>query len=155
MDMEYQYDDSIDKADDDLRIVKLCYSYAVLNGLHHSGQGLTRSQRSEYRGLARLLQGDPQQQRRTHRRIATLLPATLYLDEEKHSGTVLNLSGSGMFVATTLDVAEGSLIRVVVSRPGKPKYIFLCSVRHLQTDGPRPGLGLSLSCQPYKEDSFS
>ncbi len=153
--MSNHWEDSLDKADDDLRIVKLCYMYASLYGIRRAGLPLTRSEKSQLRSLEQLLLGDPQRRRRQHRRIATLIPAVLKTTEGKFRGTVLNLSGGGMFVATDIRIQKGSSIQVEMGRAtNKPKYIFPCIVQREENRVGAPGLGLSLATIPTKEDHW-
>jgi Tfp pilus assembly protein PilZ len=152
--MKYQWDDSIDKGDDDLRIVKLCYMYASFLYLQKAGLPLSRQEKYQMTSLERLLVGDPLCQKRQHRRISTLLPATLKIDTEIYTGIVHNISGSGMYVASSKEVTVGKQVAVELHRPGQPKYIFTCTVQRQElayTSSKEPfGLGLKFCSMPTK-----
>ncbi len=154
--MSYTIDDSVDRADDDLRVVKLCYDYAQLEERRRAGE-LEPAEEEQLRSLELLLVGDPLRRRR-HRRIATLVPASAKTPAGKLRGLVLNLSCGGMYLATSTRLPEGTPIKVRVGAPGKPRYIFRCVVKR-EGDGDHPGLGLTVEGAPafvpewYVEDS--
>jgi hypothetical protein len=143
---EYMIEDS----DDDLRVVKLCYAYSELASRREDGPPLTRADRSRLQSLEQLLCGDPLRRRRRHRRIATLVSATLRRGEDRYQGTVTNVSCGGMFVVTSAPIEEGTTLDVRLGAPGETRYVFPCLVRRAGYDGRSQGLGLVVSGAPVR-----
>lgn len=147
---EYMIDDS----DDDLRVVKLCYTYAELSSRKDQGPPLTRSDRTRLHSLEQLLCGDPLRRRRRHRRIATAVPATLRRGPARYQGTVTNVSCGGMFVVTDAPIAEGMPVDVRLGVSGEAGFLFPCVVQRAGFDGRAKGLGLVVDGLPARLSSW-
>ncbi len=145
---------SIDDSDDDLRVVKLCYTYAELSSRKDQGPPLTRSDRSRLHSLEQLLCGDPLRRRRRHRRISTFVPATLGQGADRQQGTVTNVSCGGMFVVTGAPLTVGARVDVRLGAPGETRYVFPCVVQRLGYDGRAQGLGLVVDGTPARVSAW-
>lgn len=100
--------------------------------------------------LQRQLQGDPAFGRRAHLRFALEVPAVVKTPQGQFPATVLNLSGGGMYVISTVDAVIGATLQVKIGRPGEVEYLFTCVVRHGTRHDHLVGLGLSFSCVPLE-----
>ena len=147
---EYMIDDS----DDDLRVVKLCYTYAELSSRKDLGPPLTRSDRSRLHSLEQLLCSDPLRRRRRHRRIATLVPATLRSGQERYQGTATNVACGGMFVVTSAPIEVGTRLHVRLGASGETRYVFPCVVQRAGYDGRAQGLGLVVDGPPARVSAW-
>jgi len=138
------------RSDDYLKLVEFCFKYALLQGRERMGQRLSEPQIIEYASLRRTLQGDPERQRRAHRRFSVRLPAALKLEQGYCNGQVLNLSANGMYLRSSRGARRGASVQVKLGRPGEVEYLFTCKViRCVETEG-MFHLGLSLSCVPLE-----
>ena len=135
------WDDTSERADD-LRIVRLCYKYALLRS---RAATLTADELEEMKTLEDLLVGDPRHARRAFRRITTLLPASIRSDGEPRHGLLLNVSPAGMYVALGSPLHRGAVVDVELNCPDGDSYVFTGVVRHVARDGQLPGAGLSLT----------
>ncbi len=154
--MPYTLDDSADKSKTDLRVVKLCCLYAELRAKSDSGKRLSPYERSQLRRLQQLLGGDPRPGRRHHRRISTLVPAVVATEAgDQHRGLVLNISGGGMYLATSAHLPAGASVKVRMGSPERARYVFPCIVRRDAAQDASPGFGLAISSSPHRVESWS
>lgn len=150
-DWEY-WEDSTDRGDDDLRVVRLCYKYALLRS--RPAAALSSEELDEMHTLEELLLGDPLRARRAFRRIATLIPASIRGGGEEQRGLLLNLSPAGMYVALGSPLPCGTVVEVKLSCPDGDCYVFTGIVLRVKRDGDHPGVGLSLTRLPFVTGTY-
>ena len=141
------WDDTSERGDDDLRIVWLCYKYALLRG--RPAATLDTDELDEMKTLEDLLVGDPRHARRAYRRITTLLPASIRAGGDARRAILLNVSPAGMYLALGAPLPCGTVVDVELSCPDGDCYVFTGVVRHVGRHGERPGVGLSLTRPPF------
>lgn len=133
-----------------LKVVELCYKYALLQGRERMGLRLSDPQRVEFASLRQALQGDPERQRRAHRRFPVRLEAAVKLEQGFCNGQVVNLSASGMYLTCTRGARRGSTVQVKLGQPGEVEYLFTCNVIRCVEIEETWHLGLSFSCVPLE-----
>jgi hypothetical protein len=133
-----------------LKLVELCYRYAYLRGRKGLGMQLNEQDEEAYASLRQMLQGDPQRQRRAHRRFPLRLPAVVKTDGGFCNGLLINLSGNGMCLACSREAARGSTVQVKVGQPDEVEYLFTCKVVRCIQGRDSFYLGLAFSCVPLE-----
>ncbi len=126
-----------------LRVIKICYEYSFLNGRRLAGLHLKYEEELRLDNLARLLEGDVERKRRRQRRIHAVLPVILKTSAGLCQGTLLNVSGGGMFIATVALLAEGANVQVRIGKAGQVEYTFPSTVQWIASE-PHGGRGLGL-----------
>jgi len=113
-----------------LKVVELCYRYAFLLGRKRLGVRLSTTELEDYESLRQTLQGDPERQRRAHRRFPLKLPAVVKLEQGSlRNAVVLNVSGNGMYVACNrAEVRRGDTLQIKLGQPNEVEYVFTCEV---------------------------
>ena len=130
-----------------LNVVKSCHDYALLHMHDQVGLRLTPAERRMLVGLKRLLEGDAARHRRQHRRLPLSLPVILRTRDGEHRGTVINISGGGMYVMSTDGIAEGTTVDLVIGPP-RERYRFTGVVMWTRNRGGQSGLGIRFSAVP-------
>jgi hypothetical protein len=133
-----------------LKMVELCYRYAYLKGRKDLGMELTQQDEETYTSLRQMLQGDPERQRRAHRRFPLRLPAVVKSGRALCNGLLLNLSASGMYLACSREADRGSTVQIKVGQPDEVEYLFTCKVVRCIRNQDNYYLGLSFSCIPIE-----
>ncbi len=130
-----------------LNVVKSCHDYALLHMHDQVGLRLTPAERRMLKGLKRLLEGDAARHRRAHRRLPLMLPVTLRTREQEHRGTAINVSGGGMYVMSSAELAEGTTVDLVIGPP-RERYRFTGVVMWTRNRRSATGLGIRFSAVP-------
>lgn len=135
-----------------LKVVELCYKYAFLLGRKRLGVRLSPAELEDYESLRQTLQGDPERQRRSHRRFPLKLPAVAKLERGSlRNALVLNVSGNGMYIAChSKEVRRGDTLQIKLGQPDEVEYLFTCEVIRCVHSGETAYLGLSFSCVPLE-----
>jgi len=135
-----------------LKVVELCYRYAFLLGRKRLGVSLSPTEIEAYESLRQTLQGDPERQRRSHRRFPLKLPAVVRLAQGSlRNAVVLNVSGNGMYITCNRAQArKGDTVQVKLGQPDQVEYLFTCQVTRCARNGETTRLGLSFSCVPLE-----
>ena len=100
-------------AEDSLRVVTLCYRYAYLRERHDD---LNRAERIIWAVLQSTLEGDPERNRRSHRRMTLQAQASVRLRGIDVPATIYDISGSGMYLETDVRLPVGSRVEVRVGQ---------------------------------------
>lgn len=124
--------------------VKICYLYAYLSSRRKAGLTLCQADRQQLAELESVLEGDAIGRKRRHRRIAVLARATLRTPVGLRYGTILNMGGGGMFVATKALLPSGTTIQVRLGDPEDVEYSFSCKVQWVCMNINCYGMGLRL-----------
>jgi hypothetical protein len=134
-----------------LRIVRHCYELALLKARQSAGASLATSDASRLRDLEQLLEGDPSEhRRRRHQRFPLLLPVLLKSSSGSRNGTLLNIGGSGMFVASEAVIPVGETVQVRLGKQNEVEYTFPCRVQWVSKNRSSLGMGLSFSGVPLE-----
>jgi hypothetical protein len=88
--------------------------------------------------------------RRNNRRHATYLPAVVKAPGFEGHAILLNLSSSGIFVATTQPIDQGTVIQVKVGSPDRLEYLFTCRVLRRVRGKQMFGLGCRFTGAPIE-----
>ena len=133
-----------------LRIATLCYRYAYLNAQRLAGR-MRRPERIVWGMLQRTMEGDPEENRREHRRIKLTMNATLRATGKHSAAQVHDISGAGLFVVTTRALPLGTSVQVRLGdRQSEVEYLFAGKVvRHGAVHG-RPGVGIQFEGVPLE-----
>ncbi len=82
----------------------------------------------------------------------------LEVDGKTHTGVIIDLSATGLFVRTNATPREGDPVRVVMRRPGGEVWEIRARVARKtdrwQTPTPRRGLGLEIEEAPHAYHVF-
>jgi PilZ domain len=135
-----------------LKLIELCYKYAFLLGRKRLGVRLSPAELQDYESLRQTMQGDPERQRRSHRRFPLKLPAVAKLEQGNlRKALVLNVSGNGMYIAChSAEVRRGDTLQIKLGQPDEVEYLFTCEVIRCVHSGETAYLGLSFSCVPLE-----
>jgi len=133
-----------------LRVIKICYEYSFLNGRRLAGLRLNYQEEARLDNLARLLEGDMERKRRRQRRIHAVLPVILKTSSGLCQGTLLNVSGGGMYIATSALLAEGASVQVLIGKAGQVGYTLPSTVQWIANESSGRGLGLHISGIPLE-----
>ncbi len=129
-----------------MNFIKVFYQYAYLRGRKTSGVTLPSNESQRLGSLQSLLEHRDAEQRRSHRRQASMLPVLLKAGRRLVRGTALNVSGGGMLLACPAELEPGAQVRATFGNPGETQYIFTCKV----TRRDEVGYGLSFTGIPLE-----
>lgn len=136
-----------------LPIIKRCYEYAFIEGRALEGYPLTSWEKSRLIRLRKLLNGDLTERalkQRRMRRIPVIMPVLLKTSRGVISGTLLNVSGRGMFIATREVMPEGTRVQVLLGKSDQVEYRFSCTVSWVALESGNGGLGLRFTGIPLE-----
>lgn len=137
-----------ERSSQQLRMVELCFQYSFLRGREQIGR-LTAEDEQKLTALEPIFVGDGSLVgRRTNRRHATYLPAIVRAPGYQGHAILLNLSSSGIFVATTRPVDPGTVIQVKVGWPDRLEFLFTCRVLRRVQGKQMIGLGCRFTGAP-------
>ncbi len=136
-----------------LPLIKRCYEYAFIEGRALEGYPLTAWEKSRLNRLHKLLNGDltnTDLKQRRMRRIPVIMPVQIKTSRGVIPGTLLNISGRGMFIATREVMPEGTRVQVQLGKADQVEYQFSCTVSWVALESGNGGLGLSFSGIPLE-----
>jgi len=136
-----------------LPMIKLCYEFAFIEGRALEGYPLTSSEKIRLSRLKKLLTGDPEgtnSRQRRLRRLPVIMPVLLKTARGLIRGTLLNISGKGMFIATREVMPKGTRVQVLLGKPDQVEYRFSCIVAWVALESGNGGLGLTFSGIPLE-----
>jgi hypothetical protein len=132
-----------------LRVIELCYRYAYLDRKARLGRQLPSRDRLQLLTLRAVLEESPKH-RRGHRRFPLDITALVRMGKWSCSGTVLDVSATGLKVQVDEEVQVGAPVQVRCGMPGRLEYVFTCkAVRQEPLEGGAI-LGLRYACVPLE-----
>jgi hypothetical protein len=132
-----------------MRVVKFCYEYSFLRGRKQAGLVLSKQEEIQLTNLAQLLEEKGPHAKRSHKRMPVLLPVVLKTSAGLRQATMLNISGNGMYVATSEHLEQGAKIQVRVGKIGQVEYSFPCCVKRVASEN-GGGVGLQIDGIPLE-----